>query len=129
MSQRPINTDLVTTILGEETSFKGVLHSQKSVRIEGQFEGEINTQGELHVGIKSKVKANIVGQHVVVAGEVIGNIEAIHGLHIAKTGKVYGDISGDRLMVDEGAIYKGRVNMDVISSKNLYEGASEIHRG
>ena len=69
---------------------------------------------------------NIFAKQVVIAGEVIGNIEATSGLEICNTGRVYGDISGDRLIIDEGAIYKGKVNMDVISSKNIYEGKLEL---
>jgi cytoskeletal protein CcmA (bactofilin family) len=74
------------------------------------------------------VKANIVGKSVVVAGEVVGNIEAISGLRICQTGRVYGDISGDQLIIEEGAIYKGNVNMDIISSNNVYEGPLKLSK-
>ena len=120
--KKKYNTDLINTVLGEDASFKGVLHSQRSIRIDGSFEGEINSQGEVFIGQESSVKANIFSKTVVVAGEVIGNIESIKSLHILKTGKVYGDISGDQLTIDEGGIYKGKVNMDIISSKYTYEG-------
>ena len=112
---------IVSTVIGENTDFNGKLHTQGSVRIEGNFEGQIHAQGEVYVGPNSKVKADIFGKHVVVSGEVIGSVEAINGLEITSTGRVFGDITGDRLTVDEGAIYKGRVNMDVISSKSADE--------
>jgi cytoskeletal protein CcmA (bactofilin family) len=118
--------ELVNTIIGEDSSFKGVLHTQRSLRVEGSFEGEINSQGEVFIGEKSKVKANIFGRRVEISGEVIGNIEASSGLHICKTGKVYGDLTGDHLLIEEGAIYKGRVNMDVITSKNGFEGTASF---
>jgi cytoskeletal protein CcmA (bactofilin family) len=121
-----VNRDIVSTIIGEESEFKGAIHSQRSIRIEGNVEGEVNSQGEVHVGKTSRVKGNIFAKRVVVAGEVVGNIEATSGLEICNTGRVYGDISGDRLMIEEGAIYKGKVNMDVISSKNIYEGTLEL---
>ena len=41
---------------------------------------------------------------------------------------VFGDISGDKLTIDEGGVYKGKVNMDVISSKNVYEGAFQFKK-
>ena len=124
--QKPFNNELVTTVIGEDAAFKGTIHTQRSVRIEGNFEGEINSQGEIFVGEKSKVKANIFGKKVIIAGEVIGNIECTGGLKITQTGKVYGDITGDQLIVDEGAIYKGKVNMDLISSQNPYEGNLQL---
>ena len=125
-SKKPFNNQLINTIIGEESSITGVLHSQRSIRIEGQLEGEIHSQGEVYIGEHSKVKANIIGKSVIVAGEVIGNIEALKGLHIRKTGKVYGDISGDHLLIEEGGIYRGKVNMDIISSKNEYEGPVQL---
>jgi cytoskeletal protein CcmA (bactofilin family) len=112
---------VVTTIIGEDTEFRGALSSQGSVRVEGNLEGQINAQGEIYIGPNSKVKADIFGKKVIVAGEIIGNIEAISGLEIAASGRVFGDITGDRLIVEEGAIYKGRVNMDVISAQTPEE--------
>ena len=60
-------------------------------------------------------------RRVVVAGEVTGNVEAINGLEITGTGRVYGDVIGDRLIIDEGAVYKGNVKMDIVTSKKAYE--------
>lgn len=125
-AKKPFNNHLINTVIGEESIVTGVLHSQRSIRIEGQLEGEIHSQGEVYIGEKSKIKANIVGKSVVIAGEVCGNIEAVKSLHICKTGKVYGDISGDHLLIEEGGIYRGKVNMDVISSKNDFEGNVQL---
>jgi cytoskeletal protein CcmA (bactofilin family) len=124
--QKKFNSNIVNTVIGEESSIKGAIHSQRSIRIEGSLEGEINSQGEVFISEKSQVKANIFGKDVIIAGEVIGNIEAIKSLTICKTGKVYGNITGDQLSIEEGGIYKGKVNMDVISAKNPYEGDVEL---
>ncbi len=126
MAKKRVDTSLINTFIGEDSTLKGSIHSQRSIRIEGTIEGDINSQGEVFIGQKSKIKANIVGKHVIVAGEVQGNIEAVKGLEIKATGKVYGDITGDHLMIQEGGIYKGKVNMDVISTKNPYEGESQL---
>ncbi len=121
-NKKKFNSNIINTVIGEESSIKGSIHSQRSIRIEGRLEGEINAQGEVYISEKSQVKANVFGKDVIVAGEVIGNIEAIKSLTICKTGKVYGNISGDQLTIEEGGIYKGKVNMDIISAKNPYEG-------
>jgi cytoskeletal protein CcmA (bactofilin family) len=126
MNRKKYNSEIVNTLVGEDSSFKGTIHTQRSVRIEGALEGEINSQGEVYIGEKSKVKANIFGKRVIIAGEVTGNIESVGGLQICRTGKVYGDITGDQLIVEEGAIYKGRVNMDIISAQNSYEGKVQL---
>ena len=88
--------------------------------------GEINSQGEVFVGLDSKVKANILAKRVIISGEVIGNIEATAGLRICNTGKVYGDLTGDQLIIEEGAIYKGKVNMDIASSRKDFEGKLKL---
>jgi cytoskeletal protein CcmA (bactofilin family) len=54
---------------------------------------------------------------VIVSGDVNGNISANGGLEITKTGKVFGDIVSDKLIVDEGAIYKGKVTLESSSKK------------
>ncbi len=121
-NQQKFSNELINTIIGPETSIKGSLHSQRSMQIDGTVEGEINCQGDVYIGEKSVIKARIIARSVTVSGEVFGNIETLKGLSISKTGKVYGDITGDQLNVDEGGIYRGKVNMDVISSKSPYEG-------
>ena len=111
----------IYTILGPDTSFKGILDTQESLRVEGTFDGTINSQGDVYIGEGSVVSANVYGKRVIVSGELKGMVEAINGLEITGTGRVYGDVTGDRLIVDEGAVYKGNVNMDIITSKKKYE--------
>ena len=122
MNTKKFKADIVTTIIGEDVFVKGSIHTQRSVKIEGSFEGEINSKSEVFIGPKSKVKATIIAKRIIVAGEIIGDIEASSGINILNTGKVFGNISGDQLNIEEGAIYKGSVNMDIISSKSIYEG-------
>jgi len=128
MKQKKFDNEIVNTVIGEESNIKGAIHSQRSLRIEGSIEGEIRCEGEVYIGINSEVKANVFGQKVTVAGEVVGNIETIKGLQITATGKVYGNISGDQLKIEEGGIYKGQVNMDIISAKNPYEGEVALQK-
>ena len=120
--KKQYNTDLINTVVGKDAHFKGDIHTHQSVRIEGSFEGgEINSQGEVFVGLGSKVKANIIAKRVLIVGEVIGNIETTAGLRIGPTGQVYGDLTGDQLIIEEGAVFKGKVNMDVVSSRKLVD--------
>ncbi len=126
MKPAKFNNEIVTTIVGQETTFSGTINTQESIRIEGKIEGEVISQGEVYIGQKSKVRANIIAKRVVIAGEVWGNIEASKGLRICESGRVYGDITGANLVVEEGAVYRGKVNMDVISAENIYEGKFEL---
>jgi cytoskeletal protein CcmA (bactofilin family) len=111
----------VTTLIGKGTNFKGSINTQGTVRIEGLMEGQINSQGDVYIAEHSKVKADVFAKRVIVAGELSGTVEALNGLEITRTGNLQGDVSGSRLIISEGAIYKGKVNMDIISSKSVYE--------
>ena len=121
---KKFRTDIINTVIGPETTIQGMLHSQRSMRIEGQvINGEISSEGEIYIGENSIVKVSkLVARDVIVAGEVRGDIEAIKSLQILKTGRVYGNITGDQLKIEEGGIYKGKVKMDIISAQNKYEG-------
>ena len=112
---KKFNKELINTVICEEATVKGAIHTQRSVRIEGRYDGEINAAGEIYIGINSTVKANIIGNNIVVAGEFIGEIEAVQGLQILSTGKVYGNIKAEKLLIEEGGIYKGHVNMDELT--------------
>lgn len=125
-NKKTFNPDAVNMIIGPESNIQGNLHSQGSIRIEGMVTGEIVSQGEVYVGETSVCNASISAVRVVIAGQVLGNVEATKGIKICATGKVEGSITGDRLIVEEGGVYKGQVNMDVISSRNLYEGKFEV---
>lgn len=116
------------TVLGKDTVFKGELNTEHPILVEGTLEGLLKSQGDVFVGQKGMIKADISGNKVIVSGQVVGNIEALQGLEINGTGRVYGDISGARLVIEKGAIYRGKVNMDAITSENIYEGDFEIAR-
>ena len=126
MKIKQTSKEIINTIIGENSRLIGNLNSQQSIRIEGYIEGEINTQGDVFIGPSSKIKGNIFAKRVNISGEVIGNIEVVKSLEINKTGKVYGNISGDQLKIEEGGIFKGKVNMDIISAKNAYEGKVKL---
>ena len=86
-----------TTTLGKETSFNGVLRFKESLKIDGSFEGEIESPGFLYIENGATVKANIKVGSVVVGGVVRGNIEASERLEMLTTGKVYGNIRTAKL--------------------------------
>ena len=113
--------ETVSTVIGEDTLVKGEISTKGSIHIGGEFEGKLQAAGDIFAGEGSKIKGNLFGERVVVAGEVHGNIVAQNGLEIMKTGKVYGDVTGERLVVDEGAVYKGKVNMEAIGKKESEE--------
>ena len=107
----------INSIIGDDTQIKGDIVTKGSIRMGGEFEGKIQAHGDVLIGEGSRVTGTISGAKVIVSGDVNGNISANGGLEITKTGKVFGDIVSDKLVVDEGAVYKGKVTLEAPSSQ------------
>ncbi|MBI5699227.1 polymer-forming cytoskeletal protein [Candidatus Saganbacteria bacterium] len=108
MNKKP---EAINSIIGESTTIKGEISSQGPLHLNGLIEGEVLAEGEVFVGEKGKVKGNISGGKVVVSGRVEGNISARLGLEIAKGGEVQGEITTDKLLIEAGSSYLGKVNI------------------
>ncbi len=100
----------MNTILGENSHYEGNMNVKGSLRIEGEFVGEISADS-LVIGKKAKVEANIKSPSVMVGGYVKGNISENKHLTIQSTGRVVGDVNTDRLSVEEGAVLHGKCLM------------------
>jgi cytoskeletal protein CcmA (bactofilin family) len=105
------NIEKITTTLGKETSFNGVLRFKESLKIDGTFEGEIESPGFLYIENGATVKANIKVGSVVVGGVVRGNIEASERLEMLTTGKVFGNIRTAKLNIADGVVFEGKCEM------------------
>lgn len=101
----------ISTILGRETSFQGVMEFKRPLQINGHFEGELVTEGVLVVGEGAVVKANIRAGIVIVAGEVTGNIEARQKLEMLTSGRVFGNVRTAKLQVADGVVFDGNCEM------------------
>jgi cytoskeletal protein CcmA (bactofilin family) len=101
----------ITTTLGKETNFNGTLKFKDSLKIDGSFEGEIESSGYLYIENGATVTANIRVGSVVVGGIVRGNIEASEKLEMLTTGKVYGNIRTAKLKIADGVVFEGKCEM------------------
>jgi len=113
----------VEKILDVDASMQGTLIFKDPVnlRINGRFEGTLNTKGNLMIGEHATVNADITGDVIVVAGKVNGNISAVKELKLISPACVVGDIKTPLLSVAEGAILEGNCRM---LSKSRHESTS-----
>ncbi|MBW1997645.1 MAG: polymer-forming cytoskeletal protein [Deltaproteobacteria bacterium] len=103
--------DKVITFLGEDTEFEGKLNFQGTIRIDGHFKGEITSGGKLIVGEDGMVEADMRVEHMLVRGEVHGNIVADKRVDVLSPGKVFGNIEAPSVVIDEGVIFEGKTRM------------------
>jgi cytoskeletal protein CcmA (bactofilin family) len=100
--------DKVQTIIGEGTEIRGTIQATGVIRIDGSLEGSIVHQGDLIIGPKGRVTADIRSRGLAVAGEVRGNVETDDKLELLPGARLYGDIKCGHLVVHEGAMFHGR---------------------
>jgi excisionase family DNA binding protein len=92
-----------------------------NLKIHGRYTGKLDTRGTLTIGSTAQVEANIVGENVILAGKVKGNIVAKRMLVLMPSAVLHGDISTPKLNIVEGAIFQGRCHMleDVLTIDDL----------
>jgi excisionase family DNA binding protein len=100
-------------ILDVDASMQGTLSFKDPVnlRINGNFEGTLETKGNLTIGETANVKAQITGENIIIAGKVVGNIIAGIRLVLLPTAVFHGEIKTPKLNIVEGAIFQGKCNM------------------
>ena len=103
--------DEINAFLGRNTEFEGRLSFEGAVRIDGHFKGEINSEGTLIVGETAVMESEVKVSHIVVSGEIRGNIQASKKIEIHAPGKVFGNISAPAVVMDEGVVFEGSCTM------------------
>jgi excisionase family DNA binding protein len=105
--------DVEQKILDVDASMQGTIAFKDPVnlRINGTFEGKLEARGNLTIGENAKVKANIDGDKIIIAGKVTGDINATQSVSVIAPARVQGNISTPRLSVTDGAIIEGQISM------------------
>jgi len=98
-------------VVGTKTVLKGDITGEEDVLVEGTVEGTIRIGRDLKVGLGGCVKAAVSAQSIVVAGQIIGDCQATQRVHIEATGRLTGNIRAPRVIIVEGARFKGNSDM------------------
>ena len=99
--------------IGQSIHIKGELTGNEDLTIEGRVEGKIFLKDHnLTIGANGKITAEIQAKTVMVVGEVVGNITADDKVEVAASGTMRGDISAPRVVLADGAKFKGTIDMD-----------------
>ena len=112
--------------LGPNVVLEGDIHCDGPLHIDGKLTGAIVCNGNLIIGETSKVYGKIRAKNIRISGYFNGDLESVEGLEIMATGHVEGEIKGSKLTIQEGGIYKGQVNMDIIEAQSIYEGTFQV---
>src|SRR5437868_14908121 len=119
-AMRPMGgtADRGTARLGTSLHVKGEISGSEDLLIDGSVEGLIQLdERKLTVGATAKVTADIIAREVVVYGTVKGNLRAKDRIEIKKDGSVNGDLTTARIMIEDGAYFKGSIEIDKSAEK------------
>jgi len=97
--------------LGKGTDFRGVLHFEGTIRVDGRLEGEVFTEDTLIVGESADITGNLNVGTIITSGRITGTIVASGNAHFVAPGSFSGDITTPVLNVDEGFSFNGRCDM------------------
>jgi cytoskeletal protein CcmA (bactofilin family) len=101
----------VSSILSSEVKFTGDLDAKGSIRIDGEFEGKINSTDTVIVGRGGSVKGEIHAVHAVVSGTLEGNIFANKKVELESGSRLIGDVESMSLVIQDGVFFEGRSKM------------------
>ena len=115
----------VSAFVGEGVEFKGVISYQGTVRIDGQLEGEIHTDGVLIVGKTAVIDAKVEAGTIICQGRIIGNIVARDKIQLMSPAVLNGSVRTPSLSMEEGVLFNGTCEMGPVGTKSSSYSSQE----
>ena len=100
-----------STIIGESILISGSLNGDEDLTVRGRVEGTLTLTKTLVVEPTGIVKAEVQVKNCVIAGAVVGNVTATESVEITNQGRMVGDITAPRVIIVDGASFRGRIDM------------------
>lgn len=107
----PGNPSKTATLVAPGTKVVGKISGNAEVVVEGEIEGEIRVDGGAVVGSGGVVRGEIAARTIRVGGKVFGNIRGAERVEVLASGALEGDVAAPRVVIAEGAFFKGKVEM------------------
>ena len=99
------------TFFGPNVTIDGTVTGSEPILIEGTVRGKINLTGELRVGTKARIEATVHAKNVTVEGKLTGDVSADEKVELVASATVEGNIKAPKIIVAEGARFRGSVDM------------------
>ncbi|MEQ8673084.1 MAG: polymer-forming cytoskeletal protein [Aggregatilineales bacterium] len=107
MTQQPIGFE---SVLGVHSKMEGYLESHANIRLDGEFSGTLKITGNVLVGERATINADINAKNISIAGAVKGNVSG-NKVQLLRTARVWGDITATSFSTEEGAFIDGKISM------------------
>ena len=100
-----------TTYIGPNITVEGTISGNESVVVEGTVRGNVNLSSDLRVGAKARVEATVHARNVIAEGTITGDVSADERVELIASSSVEGNIKAPKIVVAEGARFRGSVDM------------------
>ena len=112
--------------IGPSMTVKGEVHSREELYVDGEIEGSIEMHHRLTVGPNGKIRANVKAKEVVIEGSIEGNVTAVDKIIIRVQGSLIGDIKTAGIAIDDGAYFKGSIDITRPDAKQSAAAAPAV---
>lgn len=124
---QPVKSSLANdapVVIGKDMIIRGSIHSEQDMLLNGEVEGDLDVNNcRLTIGPDGKVSANARARDVDISGTLTGNVDASETTCIRATGRVTGDVKTRGIIIEEGALFKGKVEI-VTNAEHWAEAAN-----
>ncbi len=113
-----------TATIGKAVRIVGQIYTKEDLNVDGDVEGTIeSTDNKVTIGTTGRVQASVKAREVVIFGQVQGNVEAADKVDIRREAKLVGDITTARISIEDGALFKGSIDIRKPEPKTAVPGA------
>jgi cytoskeletal protein CcmA (bactofilin family) len=104
---------MAQTIIGHGLTIEGEITSEDEVMVSGTVRGRLSSEGAITIDAGAVVEADVSAGSLSVGGSIIGNVAASDRVDLLTGGRLVGDVKTARITIQDGASFKGNVDMDV----------------
>jgi len=127
-SSDPFRADVAH--IGKSVLIKGELSGSEDLYLDGEVEGSIDLrEHSLVIGPNGRIRASISARELVLHGKVEGNIQAAERVELKKSSTLMGDVSTQRIVIEDGAFFKGAIDIPKEPKTETRKAAASVHVG
>src|SRR5262252_8680040 len=115
-----------SAVIGPSMTIKGAIRAREELLVDGDVEGILESLSLITIGPNGKVRGNIKARQAAIFGSVRGNVEVTEKIAIRDQGSLIGDIKGAGISIDDGAYFKGSI--DIIRPEAQASQAKASHK-
>ncbi len=110
--------------LGKNVTVKGQIFAREDLTIDGEVEGTVEChEHRLTIGPNARVQASLKAREIIIQGSIQGNVDATDKIDIKKEAKLVGDIKTSRIVIEDGAYFKGSIDISKATARPAAAGA------